>query len=386
MKKLLLIILLATSFTGQSQTGTKVAFLSDASSVNTIAEEDTKAAATLTQSTYGTDFKFLQMSTMVASDLNDVATIFFYYDKTGNFELPSGGNVPANVITMLTQFVEAGGSILLGGFATRYIDDIGRIPYQPTIAGNGNGVSNNDNWGINYLQNIPTDVSAHPSFSGITTTNVRNASTMTTYGYQFAPFISLGQKENHNSMWDLNQIADLTETHPSVARGAEFETLTTSTILGTWQHVTDMCCIAAAEFHPTGSWAGTIIAVGPAAYEHSMVDNSGNTNPWQGNVDLFTTNTLTYLRSLTQSLSTKAANIKAITLVENPVKNELSITKKTGDELYITLHNISGKHILDNIKITDSAIDVSSLQSGLYIAQIKDNTNSIVKTLKVIKE
>lgn len=386
MKKLLLFTLLTFSISVISQTRTKIAFLSDAASVATITEPDTQAAASLTETTYGADFKYLQASTMITSDFDDVATVFFYFDNTGSFDLPGGGSLSAGQITMLSDFVQAGGSILLAGFATRYIDDIGRITYEPGIAGNGGGGANDDNWGINFgPTGMPQDVTGHASFVGITSTDVINPVTMATLGHSFMPLISTGHKEDHNSMWDLGAIGDLTEPHASVARGAEFETLTTSTILGTWQHVADMCCVAAAEFHPSGAYTGTIIAVGAAAYEFSMADNAGATNPWQGNVDLFTTNTLNYLKALTQALSVEEVQLNAITVYPNPVKNDLYITKRNEDKLSLNLYDINGRLLLKNVIIDNNPINITALNSGVFFAEIKDENNKTLKTVKVLK-
>ena len=268
----------------------KVGFLGSASDVSSISEPDTKAAAEFLKDYYGENFVYLQNGQFTSEDLADISVVVYYYDNTGSFDNPDG-NLTAASLTALTQYVKEGGDLFLGGFGTRIIDDLGRIPYEPGIAGNGAGGPNPDNWGMNFTTGLPTDVTSHPAFEGLTLTDeiVPGES----IGHSFVPFIGPGYKEDHNSMWDLGAVPELTAPHASVERGAEFEELTDSKILGTWQHVTDMCCIAAIEFLPTENYEGTIIAIGIAAYEWEM--NDGRTNTFRSNVEEFTINSIEYL-------------------------------------------------------------------------------------------
>ncbi|MCC8360643.1 DUF4960 domain-containing protein [Salinimicrobium sediminilitoris] len=267
-----------------------IAFLGSAASISALSEADTKAAAEFLRSYYGENFIYLENGNFTAEDLEPVQVVVYYYDNTGSFDNPDGSLTAAS-ITALTNYVKNGGNMFLGGFGTRIIDDLGRIPYEPGIAGNGAGGPNPDNWGMNTTTGLPTDVMSHPAMQGLSLTDeiVPGES----IGHNFVPFINPGYKEDHNSMWDLGAVPELTEPHASVARGAEFEELTTSRILGTWQHVTDLCCIAAIEFLPTATYEGRIIAIGIAAYEWEM--NDGRTNEFQANVENFTTNSINYM-------------------------------------------------------------------------------------------
>ncbi len=278
---------------------TKVAFISNANSPSDISEPDTRAAAEWLESTYPDDFKYIKVSDLSTLELADVKVTFLYYDNTDSFNIPNGSaEFSGSQIAILSNYVKAGGHMFAAGFGTRIIDDMGRIPHEAGIAGNGAGGNNDDNWGINFGTGIPTDVTGHAMYNGVSTTDVSNPVSNATLGHDFMPLISTGHKEDHNSMWDLGAMSELTEPHASVARGTEFEGLYDATILGTWQHVTDMCCIAAMELHSNSSFIGTIIAVGPVAYEWSMDDNHGATNPWQSNVELMTKNAIDYLYNL----------------------------------------------------------------------------------------
>ncbi|KAB1156944.1 DUF4960 domain-containing protein [Flavobacterium luteum] len=280
------------SVTIQSITPTKVAFIGNATTIGAISEPDTKAAALWTETHYGSLFKYISIANLTPAELADVKVVFFYYDNTDSSELPDGGAIPSAKVSVLADFVKSGRNMFMAGLANTYIDDMGRIPYNPNVLGAGAGGPNSDYWGLNNSAGKPTNVTTHPIFAGITSTSVKN-SIGETFSWTFIPLIDNGYKEDHNAVWDLGPIADLTLQHCSVSRGAEFEALTHCTILGDWQFIPDMCVVAAAEWHPTGVWQGKIISVGAASYEWEM--NDGRTNQFQKNVTKLTQNAIDYL-------------------------------------------------------------------------------------------
>lgn len=280
------------SVTVQSVQQDKVAFISNASTINGISEADTKAAALWAEAEYGSDFKYIAAADLSPLELADVKVIFFYYDNTGSTELPDGGALTAAQVGILGDFVKAGGNMFMAGLANTYIDNMGRIPYNPTAIGSGAGGTNPEYWGLNHSVGKPTDVTGHPMYAGITTTNIKNAAGET-FGWDFIPLIDDGYKEDHNAVWDLGAIPDLTLPHCSTPRGAEFEALTSCTILADWQFIPDMCVVAAAEWHPVGVWQGKIISVGAAAYEWEI--NDGGDNQFSDNVEQLTKNAIDYL-------------------------------------------------------------------------------------------
>lgn len=275
----------------QSITPTKVAFIANAASVSGITEADSKAAAQWAEGQYGTNFKYISTDDLSPEALADVKVIFFYYDNTDSSDMPGGALSNAQV-TMLADFVKAGGNMFMAGLANTYLDNMGRIPYNPTTIGTGVGTTNSEYWGLNNSVGKPTDVTGHPIFESITPTNQKN-SAGETFAWTFIPLIGNGYKEDHNAVWDLGGIPDLTLPHCSTARGGEFEELTSCTILGDWQFIPDMCVVAAAEWHPVGDWQGKIISVGAAAYEWEI--NDGGTNQFQGNIEQLTQNAIDYL-------------------------------------------------------------------------------------------
>src|SRR5690606_7727046 len=105
-----------------------------------------------------------------SKDLAEIRAVVYYYDNTGSFE-NADGELSASTLTILSDYVKTGGNIFLGGFATRIIDDLGRIPYEPGIAGHGAGGDNPDNWGLNNSIGLPEDQSGHPVFNNLSLTN-----------------------------------------------------------------------------------------------------------------------------------------------------------------------------------------------------------------------
>jgi hypothetical protein len=279
-----------------AQGPTKIAFIGLADDVSSITEPDTKAAATWTQATYGDDFVYLKISDITSEKLADVKVIFWYFDDTGvdrNAIIPDDAKSEV-VLGAINSWYQSGGNLLLAGYGTQYLTVLGRITsdYAPVIYGNGVGGDNPDNWGVNAGTGLTADRTSHPIYAGLTTSQIANPQTGSTYGHDFFPLIGPGYKEDHNSMWDLNAIAPLSG---SGNKGALFETNTKSLILGTWQHVTDLCCAAVVEFQPSDAYKGTSIAIGASSYEWEM--NDDRVNEFESNVEKLTKNSIDYLKN-----------------------------------------------------------------------------------------
>jgi hypothetical protein len=279
-----------------AQGPTKVAFIGLADDVSSITEPDTKAAAAWIQSTYGNDFVYLKIADITPELLADIKVIFYYFDDTGvdrNAIIP-GDAKSEIVLGAINSWYKAGGNLLLAGYGTQYLTELGRITsdYMPVIYGKETGGDNPDNWGINAGTGLTADRTSHPIYAGLTTSQIANPGTGGTYGHDFFPLIGPGYKEDHNSMWDLNAIAPLSG---SGNKGAAFESNTKSLILGTWQHVTDLCCAAVVEFQPNDIYDGTSIAIGTSAYEWEM--NDGRDDDFASNVQKLTKNSIDYLKS-----------------------------------------------------------------------------------------
>ena len=190
-------------------------------------------------------------------------------------------------IDALKAFANDGGNLLLTNHATQLTVGVGRIDdfYAPRIFGNGEGGQNNDVWGsqpiIGNAEGQIYDHSQHPIYQGMSFTSGL-------YERSIYCFEGAGVKGDHNCMWDLNSYS--LAPNPNVVKA--WEDLTNSTVLGTWNHVVDYCCAGIIDFAPTTTFAGRIVAVGLAAYEW----NIGNANPYQGQLELFTSNCINYLK------------------------------------------------------------------------------------------
>ncbi len=273
-------LLVSTLMFGQK----KVGLLIGAESINDLTGDE-KAAATWFQTTY-TDGVVITPSTL--SEMENVTTLWVSIDRVGieaGWEKLPEAFRSENTINAIKAHVQAGGSLLLTNHATQLTVALERLPYAPGIFGSGEGSQITDIWGVHpVIGNVEGQIydhKDHPIYKG-----------MTYEAELFAgiyKFIGAGHKGDHNCMWDMNAISDLTENPNKIA---DFEDKTNSTVLGTWNHVVDYCCAGIVDFEPTTTLNGRILAIGLAAYEWDM---NGGENTCQDQLELFSKNCLTYL-------------------------------------------------------------------------------------------
>jgi len=197
-----------------------------------------------------------------------------------------GGLASTNTIEALKAFTADGGNLFLTNHATQLTVAVGRIAdaYAPGIYGNGEGGQNGDIWGsqpiIGNAEGQIYDHSDHDIYRGM-----KFVSGL--YERSIYTFEGAGVKGDHNCMWDLNAYG--LAPSPNVVKA--WEDLTSSTVLGTWNHVVDYCCAGIVDFNPTTTFAGRVLAVGLAAYEW----NIGGENSCQDQLEKFTANCLSYV-------------------------------------------------------------------------------------------
>ena len=224
--------------------------------------------------------------------IEDFGTCWVMCDRTditnGYQNLP-GGFADAKTLNALKTFGKDGGNLFITNHATQLISYLGRIDekYAPNIFDSGEGGYNNEDLGVHpIIGNVEGQIydhTSHPIYEG-----------MTYHPELFAGiyiFVGEGIKGNHNCMWNLNDgTYGLTESPNKVK---DFEEKTNSTVLGTWNHVVDYCCAGIVDFEPTTDFAGRILAVGMPTYEWDL---GGGTNSYQDQVEMFTKNTINYLK------------------------------------------------------------------------------------------
>jgi Domain of unknown function (DUF4960) len=296
-----------------------IGFLGDAGASGSITEDDQKAAWDHLSTAYGAELVYIPFSSVNSDALKYLKAVFYYEDSAPGEEPGILDAVPASakassVVTALQDWHAAGGNFVLAGHGTQLLNELDRIPphdanpwqdngWAPRIYGSGAGTDNLNphQWGVNANLNVLDlatvsstnwDRSNHPIYEGLNTSDVLDPVTGEVYGSgQIFMLASPGAKEDHNSMWDINA-APITSFVDAFDKADQWEAAMEATLLGTWGHVVDLCCGAAVELHPraSNSSEGTIIAIGPAAYEYHQV--AGNT--WEDNVKQMTVNAIDY--------------------------------------------------------------------------------------------
>ncbi len=265
----------------------KTAFLLLADDYTKLPDDDELAAAKWFNDNYvakGTG-AFVKPADMASLDVDEFPCLMIVIDRVG---MEKGWeHLPKDVTDIvgdIRNYVQGDGRLLLTNHATQLVEAIGRTKgFAPGIYGNGAGGDNPDVWGIQaVIGNQEGQIYDHTKsdlYAGLDAAPFN-------YGHNIFPLVGPGLKEDHNCMWDLNAYG-LAGT-PNVVKN--FEDITNSTVLGTWQHVVDYCCAAIVDFNPTDTYTGRIVAIGPSAYEFNQPQN-----PYQSNINKLTANAISYL-------------------------------------------------------------------------------------------
>lgn len=262
-------------------------------------DDDEQAAAAWFKKTYVDQNKgyFIKPADLASMSTNDYSMIFVLVDRVG---IGYGvDHLPAELVSDaalagMRKYLVDGGNIFFAKMATQLVSAIGRIDdqYKPGIFGDGEGGTGDDTWclnahiGVGFLDGEHHyDHRSHPIYQLMETNN-------TFYGHEVYPLLGPGGlREDHNCMWDCNAYGFPGD--PNVIKN--FEETTTSTVLGTWGHVSDYCCAGIVEFHPIDAFNGTIIANGMSAYEFHQ---NNQDNQYESNIYRLTENTINYLSKL----------------------------------------------------------------------------------------
>lgn len=251
-------------------------------SVSEIEDDDELAAATWFVNTY-TDGIIIPVSSIKNNtiDLSNFGVLWIQIDRIGTGALPAS-LLDNDVVTAVSNYYKNGGSLLLTNHATQYISELGRTTRKPGIIGAGNGGSGTDHWTFNFNLGMTYDQGNHDLYKGLNKDPQY-------FGHPTIALIGPGQREDHNSMWDLN-------SYPYTIAGDnvvdKFQKENNAVVLATWGHVTDFCCAGIIEFSPNSNYKGKAIAIGLAAYEWNQ--NSG-VNVHQEAIEKLTENSFNYL-------------------------------------------------------------------------------------------
>lgn len=307
-----------------------VAFIGDGDDVNSIQDDDAKAAALFLQATYPDNFNYIKFADISPEALQDINVIMLYYLSP----LPNLGYsaAPDNVLGMLPQelqpgtaqsdaltaWTKAGGHLFVAGDPTPIIHVLGRVPADysvPPAPGNYQytefgcaapegcvdmGKPADDIWGLSVK---PTTTSAdrqtHPMFAGLTFQGdgelyLSNSAT------REARLVWWQQFDNTMDGYTCcgNEGIVLSEQKFNALR------------LGSLRWIGDGFGVGAMEYLPTNGsvdanfdfniptdFEGHIISIENTILGYEF-DPNGTVNDFQGNIERLTTNIIDYLRTL----------------------------------------------------------------------------------------
>lgn len=202
---------------------------------------------------------------------------------------------PADKRTALSDYVKAGGNLLLTKKASRLACHIGRMGdrvggmYYPSW---GNSVYNvgGDIWTINAMIGVRDglalrDARQHPIFKDMT------RGLYNEFSHESFPLIGKVNRSDNNIMWTEMERKDgaARADNDNLYHLQEFESSWNCQVLAVWGQVVNYCAPTVIEFFPLGEYKGSVITIGAAAYQW------GSSNDYISNVQKLTQNALTYL-------------------------------------------------------------------------------------------
>ena len=308
----------------------QIAFIGDGADINSIMDDDAKAAAEFLQENYPDDFNYIPFADITTEALEEIDVVMLYYLTP----LPNLGYsaTPDNPLTMLpaelqpgtsqsdalTAWVKDGGHMFIAGDPTPFVHVLGRIPadysvppspgnYQYTefgCAGPEGCVDMNkpadDIWGLGVKDaTTSADRQGHPIFAGLT------------FHGDGELYLSNSATREARLVW-FQQFDNTIEGYTCCGEdGIVLSEETFNAIrFGSLRWIGDGFGIGAMELLPTDGdvpgnydfniptdFQGHIISL-----ENSLIgyefDPNDTVNDYQGNIELLTTNIIDYLRTL----------------------------------------------------------------------------------------
>lgn len=282
------------------------AFLSYASTVETIVDDDEAAAAAWFFDSFDeTVTKFVSFDDIKADPtvLDDVTTLFWVLD--GHPEDNSNWfpeiALDTDVLGTITTWYKNGGNLYLHQHAAHYIFDLGRMTqvsgFPEKMIGGGAGFENGDTWSIGINMGLTHDNSAHPMFSGIEILTYDN-------GQKAIPTIGAGWREDRNAMQNsIPARYGLPNNDEEVF--TKYTTENNLVWIGSWDGIIDYWNGGVFEYLPTDEYQGRAISIGIGGVEWNVnangergadaTINPDGVNPYQDNVETMAFNIINYL-------------------------------------------------------------------------------------------
>ncbi len=237
-----------------------------------------------------------------------IRVLWIHIDRVGA-DLGALGFDNATIIK-IRDYAKAGLNIYFSKQATTLVYNIGRIGYAPSYQANAyvNCTDLNDYWTLNPVHGIDGDLtevdhSSHAVFAGL-------PEDLSRFSWKTYALMSGNVRSDNNCFWqDLQRDESKGDTHydnRNVQRLYDFQNDWNCEALGTWGQIGDYFGAGLVDFHTDATWQGHIVAMGLAAYQFS------STNTYIANVQLLTSNILSFLTPASPTTSLSAASAEAL--------------------------------------------------------------------------
>jgi len=307
-----------------------VVFIGEADCINTLKDDDAKAAAEYLKSQYPNDFAYIKIANVTEAALANTNVVMLYYltpltegteyfatDTNVMTMLPAELQAGAAQANALTSWVKGGGNLFLAGDPTPFIHVLERMPanysadralgnYRYTefgCAAAGGCVDYDkpadDIWGLGVRDsNNSGNRRTHPIFNGLT------------FNDDGELYLNNSGTREARLIWWQHMDGILAPGCCGQDAALLFEQTTNAVKLGTLRHIGDAFGYGAVEFLPTNAsvnanfdgniatdFAGRIITLENSIIGYEFDANDGRPNDYQGNIELLTSNIIDYLNN-----------------------------------------------------------------------------------------
>ncbi|WP_439132747.1 DUF5018 domain-containing protein [Polaribacter sp.] len=308
----------------------KVVFIGEADCINTLQDDDAKAAAEYLKAQYPDDFAYIKIANITEAALANTNVVMLYYltpltngtqyfatDTNVMTLLPSELQQGAPQATALTNWHKAGGNLFLAGDPTAFIHVLGRMPadysadralgnYRYTEFGCapvGGCVDVNkpadDIWGLGVRDaNNSENRRMHPIYDGLT------------FEGDGELYLNNAGTREVRLIWWQHMDGILAPGCCGQDAALLFEQTVNAVKLGTLRWIGDAFGYGAVEFLPTNGavdanfdtnisndFSGRIISLENTIIGYEFNSNDGRVNDYQGNIELLTSNIIDYLNN-----------------------------------------------------------------------------------------